>query len=286
MITPRMVFEENIRPAELLLRVYRLLECDVIETEGELVRKLRAVVGAGASEYLMLISNSIFVGVVREHAEIPMPSLKRAALDNLLRQAIVVACTALDTYLPSLLRANLATVIEVRGREFIPQDNSVREYFGDLTFDLSDTLRLLADPEGAPLFIANKILGKTAFAYLSNKRGIHVVGALLALDKPWQDIAAKLQRDRNELMKGIEETANRRNDIVHRADRPRGTSRTANEEITFEWAEQQEVSFSFAQQSVDTVKHVCLALDELVTARMVRLRVEAEEPRLLEGVVV
>jgi len=274
MITPRRVFEENIRPAELLLRVYRLLECDTIQTDGAMLTELRVVLGADANEYLMLISNSIFLGVVREHAEIPMPALKRGALDNLLRQAIVVACTALDTYLPSLLRANLATVIEVRGREFIPQDSSVREYFSDLTFDLSDTLRLLDDPAGAPLFIANKLLGKTAFAYLSNKKGVHVVGALLAINKPWQDIAAKLQREQKELMKIIEDTTNRRNDIVHRADRPRAASQASHEEITFEWPNQQEVSFAFTQQSVDTIKHVCLALDELVTARMTALRAE------------
>lgn len=274
MITPRSVFEENIRPAELLLRVYRLLECDTIQTSGEMLNELRAVLDTDANEYLMLISNPIFLGVVREHADMSMPTLKRGSLDNLLRQAIVVACTALDTYLPSLLRANLATVIEVRGRGFIPQDSNVREYFNDLTFDLSDTLRLLADPEGAPLFIANKLLGKTAFAYLSNKKGVHVVGALLAINKPWQDISTKLQRDQKELMKTIEDTANRRNDIVHRADRPRASSQAGLDEITFEWANQQEVSLSFAQQSVDTIKHVCLALDELVTARMSTLRAE------------
>lgn len=282
MTTSRRVFEENTRPAELLLRVYRLLECDTIQTDGKLVDQLRTVVDATAGEYLMLISNPIFLGIVREHAEIPMPALKRAAIDNLLRQSLVVACTALDTYLPSLLRANLARVIEARGREFVPQDTAVREYFGDLAFDLSDTLRLLDDPEGAPLFIANKILHKTAFAYLGNKKGIHVVGSLLTLEKPWQEIATKLQREKNELIKTIEDTTNRRNDIVHRADRPRTNSTGNQGEITFEWEDQQDISFAFAQQAVDTIKHVCLALDELVTSRMTDLR--SEGARLLEDV--
>jgi hypothetical protein len=34
------------------------------------------------------------------------------------------------------------------------------------------------------------------------------------------------------------------------------------------------VSYSWAQQSVDTIKHVCLALDELVTERMPQLQAE------------
>ena len=48
MVSPRQTFEDNIRPAELLLRVYRLLECDTIHTNNELVTKLRAAVGADA----------------------------------------------------------------------------------------------------------------------------------------------------------------------------------------------------------------------------------------------
>lgn len=36
MLSPRQIFEDNIRPAELLLKVFRLLEHDVPNTEAEL----------------------------------------------------------------------------------------------------------------------------------------------------------------------------------------------------------------------------------------------------------
>ena len=36
MLSPRQIFEDNIRPASLLLKVYRLLEHDKPDTEGEI----------------------------------------------------------------------------------------------------------------------------------------------------------------------------------------------------------------------------------------------------------
>lgn len=262
MLSPRHAFEDNIRPAELLLRVYRLLENDSIETGGEMVTALRQVVGCDANEELMLLYNEVFLGLIRERAQIPAAALKRSALDNLLRQAIVVASTALETYLPSLLRANLPAIIEAKGRDFIPQDGDLDDYFKELTFDLSETMRILGEPEAAPLFIANRILGLTNFKYLSSRKGIHAVGVLLSVDKPWQQIADKLQRDRKDLMNIVEETARRRNDIVHRADRLQSDPA----------GEAQDIGYAWAKQAVDTVTHVCLALDELVNARMIQLK--------------
>ena len=97
---------------------------------------------------------------------------------------------------------------------------------------------------------------------LSSKKGIHAVGALLALDNPWALIAQKLQRDSKDLQNTIDETARRRNDIVHRADRPQSDPT----------AEAQEIGYAWSKHAVDTVTHVCLALDELIAARMLELK--------------
>lgn len=261
MTKPRQVFEDTMRPADLLLRVYRLLDCQEIQTKGELVKSLAGLVQAKRGEELMLIYNDIFMGLVRESAQIPQSSLRQHSLANLLRQAVVVACTALDTYLPALLRETLPTVIAIRGRDFLPQDAEVEKSFSDLTFSLSETMRLLQDPE-APLYIANRILKHSGYQYLSSRKGIHSVGALLNLERPWDAIAGKLQRDKKELMNIIDETARRRNDIVHRADHAQSDPD----------GEEQAISYSWTQQTVDTVRHVCLALDELVAERVAQLR--------------
>ena len=86
---------------------------------------LRDLVKADEDESLLVISNEIFLGLIRELAEVPPSSIKRSALCNLLRQAVVTASTALETYLPTLLRTNLPEVIQLRGRDFVPKDKEV-----------------------------------------------------------------------------------------------------------------------------------------------------------------
>jgi hypothetical protein len=261
-LRPRQTFEDNIRPAVLLLRVYRLLDSDDILMQGDLLDALRQVIGASEEEDLMLIYNEVFMGLVRERAQLPRSTLRRVTLCHLLRQAVVASCTAIETYLPALLRENLALMIRVRGRDFVSRgDQALQTYFADLSFDLDETLRLLGDPNAAD-YIAQKVLGLTNFKYLSSRTGIHVVGALLGLSKPWNQIAEHLNRDKRSLMDVLDDTVNRRNDIVHRADRTRADPGGEAQGITYAWT----------QQAVDTVRHICLALDELVEERMKELR--------------
>lgn len=264
MLSPRQIFEDNIRPADLLLKVFRLLEHDEPNTEQGVLRTLRDLVKADHDEGLMVIYNEVFLGLIRERAEVPSASIKRSALCNLLRQAVVTASTAMETYLPILLRDNLPEVIRLRGRDFVPKkDDEIKNQFKPLTFALDEAVRILTDPD--PLFIANKMISCLNFSYLSGKRGIHVTGALLALDSPWSQIASQLGRTEDELKKTLDATVKRRNDIVHRADRsqddPSGPP--------------QELGYPLAKQSVETIRVVCLALDDLVASRLKDLKQQA-----------
>jgi hypothetical protein len=262
MLSPRQIFQDNIRPAELLLKVYRLLEHDAPNTDRGIATALRKIVEAEAEETLMVIYNELFLGLIRERAEIAPAAIKRSALCNLLRQAVVTSCTGLETYLPSLLRIQLPEAIKLRGREFVPRDRETAEQFKNLTFNLEESARLLTDPD--PLFIANKMINFLNFSYLSGKRGIHVTGALLGITNPWKSIAERLERSEEELKKTLDAAFKRRNDIVHRADRPQDDPGGAAQEIGFSWS----------RQAVDTISHVCICLDELVESRMNELRAE------------
>lgn len=269
MLGPRQIFDDNIRPADLLLKVFRLLEHDAPSTEVELLKSLRSLVKADKDESLLVISNGLFLGLIRELAEVPPASIKRSALCNLLRQAVVTACTALETYLPTLLRSQLPEVINLRGRDFVPKDKEIGEQFKNLSFSLEDTVRLNANPD--PLFIANKMTSFLNFSYLSGKRGIHVAGALLALENPWKKIAEKLGRQEDELKKTLDATVKRRNDIVHRADRAQDDPTGAAQDIGYAWT----------KQAVETVRVVCLSLEELVMAQLAVLReqVATQQPQ-------
>src|SRR5205085_1875810 len=178
-------------------------------------RALRDLVHADQDEGLTVIYNEVFLGMIRERADITPASIKRSALCNLLRQSIVTASTAMETYLPILLRDHLPSVIRLRGRDFVPKkDEDIKNQFKGLTFALDEAVRLLTDPD--PLYIANKMISSLNFTYLSGKRGIHVTGALLALESPWKKIAEQLGREEDEVKKTLDATVKRRNDIVHR----------------------------------------------------------------------
>jgi len=225
------------------------------------VGRLRELVRASATEDLMVVQNEIFLGLVRERANLPKSHLKSSMLAHLLRQAIVASCTALDAFLPGLLRQHLPAVIAVKGRDFIPADETIRDYCDGLKFTVEEVLRLMGDEKEATLYISNKLLALSNFKYLADKRGVHVVGALLGLSNPWELIAEHLGRDRRELVSTLDLTVKRRNDIVHRADRSQGDLE----------GDQQPISYVQAEQGVDTIKHVCHALNELVDRSMIAL---------------
>jgi hypothetical protein len=266
MPSPRQIFEDNIRPAHLLLRVYRLFDTDdKLLSEGDMVDALRKVVGTDAKEDLMLIYNEVFLGLVREKAQITHSTLKRVSLAHLLRQSVVASCTGLDTYLPTVLGVNLPVVIRAKGRGFIPiSDGEIMDYFKELNFSLDETLRLINETQRAGNdsyaadFVSTKILSLTKFKYLSNAKGIQVVGKLLGLENPWDMLSSQLSREKKELKSTLNDTVERRNDIVHRADRNKDNPLADPQEITYAWA----------LQAVDTVQHICLALDELIANKI------------------
>jgi hypothetical protein len=142
-------------------------------------------------------------------------------------------------------------------------DEAFKNQFKELKFDLDEAVRILVDPD--PLFVANKMISSLNFNYLNGRRGIHIAGVLLALDNPWERIAGQLGRDENEVKKTLDATVKRRNDIVHRADRSQDDPAGSAQEIGFPWA----------KQAVETIRVVCLALDDLVTSRLKELRQQA-----------
>ncbi len=260
MLSPRQIFEDNIRPADLLLKVFRLLEHDAPNTEAELHRALRQLVKADQDESLMVIYNEIFLGLIRERAQLPAGAIRRLALLNLLRQSVVCSCTALETYLPALLTRHLDEVVRYRGRNFIPSNPEVAAVCKTLTFSLDDAVRLLSEQD--PFFVANKLIAHLKFTYLTGWKGIQFTGLLLTLPRPGCEIASRLGRSEDELKKIVEGTVLRRNDIVHRADRKDLGSDDP----------QQDIAYSWALQAVETIRLVCTCLDELVSERLEKLR--------------
>jgi hypothetical protein len=266
---PLDAFQESIRPAELMIQLYRLLESPEgpIST-GTLLDKLRVSCAIADDEDLLLLQNEIFLGLVRQNAPLRASDLRRGSLAHVLRQAIVASCTAYETYLEALLREHLPEVIALRGRDFFPADDEdvVKKFFEALRFEIADVVRLLDDDKTTlGTFIAGKITNFAGKTNLGKASGVVVVGRLLGLLDPWSEIAANLRRSSAEMQEVVGSAIQRRNDIVHRGDRRRSSEAV------------QEMTFSYASHAVDTLKHVCLAVEEVVGARLAALRSSAKE---------
>jgi len=259
----RQFFEETFRPAKLLLDVYRLLENEGIQTEGDWIHKLRALVGAGEEEELLLIWNGVFLGLVMEAAAVHKAALKPEVLKNLLRQAVVSACTAMESYLQVLLDQELTGIIRIRGLEMYPKgDKEVVEYFRDFNVGLEGALRLIAGDSDPYAALARNLLGYFKYKNLGSDKAVKTAGVMLGLDAPWKRIAQHLERDEVDLVNGIRTTFKRRNDIVHRGDR----------ELGQETAPRQDISYQWTKQALESIENVCLTLGELVGKRLKELK--------------
>lgn len=264
-MTPIQVFRDTFRIAELLIDVYTLLQNDGLQREGRLVDSLRALLACKEDEPILLIANEVFLGCIREAAEVDEQKLRRQSLESLLRQAVVSGCTAYETYLSTLLAEHVLTVIELRQHEFFPTDDEVVKYFKDMALGIHEAFRLLNQADRA-LFLRNKIVTYVQKKNLSSVNGLHTVGLLLGVPDPWDTLAAHLNRDRKELKRTIADAIERRNAIVHRADR----------DLSSKDLEKQSINLAWAQQAVDTIKHVCVGLDEIVAQWMRQFQVELD----------
>lgn len=264
----RQLFQETFRPATLLLGAYRMLDNDGVLTEGKRLEELRAMIGATSEEELLLILNDVFLGLVREAAEVRKGELRTESLKNLLRQGVVCGCTAMESFLQYLLFDNLQTVIRLKGRDFFPRDKEVKGYFQDFHFSLDNVARILgpSDDEDPYLFVANKLLGHFRFKNLGSDKAVRTAGLMLGLEAPWSEIATHLDRDEAELVDCIKKAFNRRNNIVHLGDWDSVELAGQRQDINYQWTE----------QSVLTIRSVCETLDELVAKRVDELKAMRE----------
>ncbi len=261
----RDVFETHFHSAEMLLRVYRLLESDEGPLQDHAIMpQLRELIACAPDEELILLLNELFVGVVRERAELKVKFFKRDNLDLLLRQAVVAACSALDVYMPQLLREYLPDVIRIRQRNFMPIDGEVKSLMADFRLKLEDIWPLAeAADEGERWdFITRRILDYMTDKTLSNEAGITATLALLGVEKPWVKIAARAGETETPLRDKLRRVVKRRNDIVHRADRAAADPMGPPQAIDFVWT----------QNHVGAVQTIALACFDLTTTRVAELK--------------
>lgn len=261
----RDVFETHYRSADVLLRVYRLLESDGGPRQDHaLMPRVRALIECGEDEELILLLNELFVGVVRERADIKARFFRKDNIDLLLRQAVVSACSALDVFVPHLLRSYLPDVVRVRQRNFLPDVGEVRELMKDFRLKLEDVWPLAEQDDANARWdlVTQRMLAYLGEKTLSNDAGITACLALLGVEKPWSAIAARAGDKESDLRDKLKRVVKRRNDIVHRADRL----------VTDPAGSPQPIDYVWAQNHVGAVNTIAQACHGLASERVAGMR--------------
>lgn len=184
-------------------------------------------------------------------------------LDFLLRQAVVVSCGALESFVWDILRENALTVIKAKGRR---ADATLK----NITLTLDDYLSLEAydDPDDR---LRQIILNRFERGSLYDLAKVDEIVQILAVKNFWGEITAKTGIADKEMKDHLSELIQRRNKIAHRADRPdEGTPLDERDPhglrpISRAWTNSRiATAKAFAQGTAEVVQNAIDGLDQII----------------------
>lgn len=237
-MSPQEFFEVRFRAAEVLLRVYRLLDSDSASIPNhELLSRLRTALGTPDHEQLILVMNHVFTGIVREQADLSPRFFRRENLCLLLRQSVVTACSALDVFLPVLLEHYLPAIVRIQQRTFSPKDGETKAVLARFRLDLDDAWTLVeeGDRQERLDLLTQRLLDYCRNETLANEHGIAATLSLLTIDRPWEQIATAAGEPESSLRRRVRDAIARRNRIIHHADRPQDNLQGPAAPIEYTW---------------------------------------------------
>lgn len=152
--------------------------------------------------------------VLLAQAATPIPDALLApdGTNLLLRQAVVVACTALESFFWDVLRENVLTIVRARKRQ---ADESLRKLI--LTLDDYMSLEDYSDPD---LRLRQIILKNFERETLYDIEKIGKIASTLTVRDFWRQVAERCGMREQDIKSQLNELISRRNQIAHRADRP------------------------------------------------------------------
>src|SRR6478672_5916727 len=146
--------------------------------------------------------------VMGVQGSVPVPSCLTTSqgLDFLLRQAVVVACSALESFVWDILRENALTVIRARGRN---ADDSLKK----ITLTLDDYLSLegYGDPDAR---LRQIILQRFERGSLYDLEKLDEIMAILNVKDFWKDVTAHTGFTDKEIRTRLTDLIQRRNQIA------------------------------------------------------------------------
>jgi len=204
---------QNFAVAEHLLQLFELFRgLREMDPDEDLRLAVCRRLSLPESTFMRHTQNDQLVMYTRATAPIPQALLLPDGINFLLRQTVIVSCTALESFFWDSLRENVLTIVKARRRG---ADRSIRE----LTLTLDDYLSLetYADPDER---LQQIILKNFERRTLHDTESIEKIATILTVRNFWDDVGGRCGRNPRDLRRDLDELINRRNQIAHRADRP------------------------------------------------------------------
>lgn len=203
----------NFAVAEHLLHLEQLFaDAAPHEPSADYVVNLCAEMEVPEGTALHHLKNSRALLGINGSVTVPSCLTSTKGLDFLLRQAVVVGCSALESFVWDILRENALTVIKARGRK---ADSSLKE----VTLTLDDYLSLegYTDPDER---LKEIILKRFERGTLYDSSKIDEIMKILTVRDLWKEITEHSGLEAKTIRSQLTDLILRRNQIAHRADRP------------------------------------------------------------------
>ena len=209
------LFQQNFDVAQSLIQLYELFDgLKKTDLKEDLRLALCTFWQASDNTALLPAINDRVILLARAANPIPQTLILNGGLNFLLRQAVVVACTALESFLWDSLRENVITIVKARR-------TGADESLKNISFTLGDyiSLQQYDDPDYR---LQQIILGNFKRGTLYNVESIEEITKIMTITKFWDRIEQNTGTPAKDLKRLIGELITRRNQIAHRADRPEG----------------------------------------------------------------
>ena len=207
------LFHQNFAVAESLVQLYQLFHgLSRSDLSKDLHLAICAHWRAPTNTVVQHASNDRVSVLARSVTRIPESLTIDGGLDFLLRQAVVVACTCVESFFWDALRENVLTIVQARKTK---ADESLRKL--TLTLEQYISIQQYEDPD---FRLQQIILANFERGTLYDVGQIDGIAQIMTVQNFGRRLKESRGRPASQLKQLVQDLINRRNQIAHRADRP------------------------------------------------------------------
>ncbi len=256
------LFHQNFAVAESLMQLYQLFNG---LRQADLNKDLRLAVcrhwNIPDHSVVQHAAHDRVSVLARATTHIPESLILEGGLDFLLRQAVVVACTCVESFFWDTLRENVLTVIKARR-------SGADESLKNITLKLGDYLSIqqYEDPD---LRLKQIILNNFERGTLYDTKSIDEITKTMTVRNFWDEVQKSCGEDAASLKKKVGELISRRNQIAHRADRPDESEQADGHDL-------RPIKYSWTNAHVQAAKTLVTAGAEVIRAAIDKLELDIQ----------